>query len=80
MFQVYLGEFEKMGKLLNLNEIHERICENHEHSNLQYRDLVCDVVVSKCIFNFLIWQFKPIQLFRYDYLFTKENMKKKKKE
>lgn len=67
ILQVYLDEFEKRGRFLNLEETHERVCENYEHVNFQYHDLVCDVVVTKCNFNVLGTKtiFRSIELFRY---------------
>lgn len=54
VFQVNSGEFEKRGRMLNLKETHERVCENQENSDLQYHDAVYDVKVTRRIFEFII--------------------------
>lgn len=77
IIQVHLGEFEKGGRMLNLKETHERVCRNQEHSNFLYHDpVICNVLITKCIFNFLLKNLKPINLYRY---YERKYRKRKKK-
>lgn len=51
--QVYIGQYEKNGKFLSMEETHRIICnENHIHT---YRhDSISNVSITKCIYEYVI--------------------------
>lgn len=51
-----LGTVYKTGRMLSLSETHNLIC-NTTHENIDYlHDPVTDVILTRCIFNFLTKQ------------------------
>lgn len=63
LYSSRIGYHEKTGRMLNLIETHNLICKiNHDitHSH----DPVADVIITKCIFNYIIKDIGPIQLYK----------------
>lgn len=50
--QVEIGKFNKRGRLMNLNETHNMVC-NKIHGNTYLHDPVMDVNLTKCLFHYL---------------------------
>lgn len=56
LFSTSIGRFNKNGRMLNLSETHGAIC-NKDHIISYCHDPVTDVILSKCIFNYIILKF-----------------------
>ncbi|KAE9523951.1 hypothetical protein AGLY_015598 [Aphis glycines] len=53
IFEVDIGKFDKTGRLLNLVETHDRVC-NRKHKTTYAHDPRLDVEYTKCIFNHVL--------------------------
>lgn len=63
IYSTKIGYYQKNGRMLNLMETHDLICKiNHDitHSH----DPVADVIITKCLFNYIIRDMGPIQLYK----------------
>jgi len=57
IFEVDIGTFNKNGRLLNLEETHEIIC-NKKHKIIHAHNPRINVIYIKCIFDYVIRRFK----------------------
>jgi len=48
-----LGNFDKNGRLLNLNETHDLILCNENHNDTYLHDPVTDVKITRCLYHYL---------------------------
>ncbi|KAE9522844.1 hypothetical protein AGLY_016761 [Aphis glycines] len=53
IFEVDLGKFDKSGRLLNLVETHDRVC-NRKHKTTYAHDPRMEMKYTKCIFNHVL--------------------------
>lgn len=58
-----VGYQEKNGRMLNLMETHDLVCKTN-HNITHSHDPVADVIITKCIFNYIIKKLGPIQLYK----------------
>lgn len=56
LFSTSIGRFNKNGRMLNLSETHAAVCDKN-HIISYCHDPVTDVILSKCIFNYIILKF-----------------------
>lgn len=63
LFSIEIGHLEKNGRMLNLMETHNLICKT-KHDITVCHDPVTDVILTKCIFNFIMQKFKPAKFYR----------------
>jgi hypothetical protein len=63
LYSVNIGHVQKNGRMLNLKETHDMLCERG-HEVTYCHDLMTDVTYTKCIFNYLIKKIGPSKLFR----------------
>jgi hypothetical protein len=58
-----IGYVNKNGRILSLKEMHGLICKE-EHEITYCHDPVTDVILTKCIFNYIINKITPKKLFK----------------
>jgi len=75
IYRGYIGTMKKNGRMLNLLEAHGLIC-NKDHRITHTHDPVADVILTKCIFNYIVSKVRPFKLYK---LCNKERRKKYKK-
>ncbi|KAE9536187.1 hypothetical protein AGLY_007410 [Aphis glycines] len=64
IFEVDIGKFDKTGRLLNLVETHDRVC-NRKHKTTYAHDPRLDVEYTKCIFNHVLQKQRYENLIQY---------------
>jgi len=57
LFEVNIGTYDKNGRLLNHEETHSLIC-SRKHKITHAHDPSTDVILTKCIFDFVIRKYK----------------------
>jgi len=63
MYEIDIGYFAKNGRILTLKEAHDIIC--HKTHEITYcHDPVTDVILTRCIFKYLITKMRPATLYR----------------
>jgi len=63
IYSTKIGHHPKNGIMLNLVETHDLICKIN-HNTTHGRDPIADVIITKCLFNFIIRDMGPIQLYK----------------
>jgi len=58
-----IGHHQKNGRMLNLMETHDLICRI-DHNVTHCHDPIADVILTKCMFNYIIKDMGPIQLYK----------------
>lgn len=58
-----IGYVEKRGRMLNLGETHSIICKNKHNDITHLHDPITDVILTKCIFNYIINKITPPKLY-----------------
>ena len=64
IYEVEIGTFNKKGRLLNLEETHNIIC-NKKHKITYAHDPRTDVIYTKCIFDYVIRKYKYENLIQH---------------
>jgi len=64
LFEVDIGSYDKRGRLLNLEETHRLICSKR-HKVTYAHDPRTDVILTKCIFDFVIRKYKYENLIKH---------------
>jgi len=63
LYSGYLGKLNKNGRMLGLSEAHELACDIN-HNITHCHDPVADVILTKCLFNYIVTKIKPIKLYK----------------
>ena len=63
LYSGYLGELNKNGRMLGLSEAHNLAC-NINHKITHCHDPITDVILTKCLFNYIVTKIKPIKLYK----------------
>ncbi len=63
LYSSEIGYQEKNGRMLNLMETHDLICKTN-HNITHSHDPIADVIITKCLFNYIIKDMGPIQLYK----------------
>jgi len=64
IFEVDVGHFDKKGRLLTLEETHGLIC-TRKHKITHAHDPRTDVILTKCISDFVVRKFKYENLIKH---------------
>lgn len=64
LYSAGIGHHEKNGRMLNLMETHDLVCDT-KHEITHSHDPMTDVIITKCLFNYIIKEMGPIQLYKY---------------
>lgn len=62
IFNTEIGYQQKKGRMLNLKETHDLICKE-KHTITYCHDPVTDVILTKCIFKYIVKTMKPSKLY-----------------
>lgn len=62
IFNTEIGYQKKEGRMLNLKETHDLICKE-KHTITHCHDPVTDVILTKCIFKYIVKTMKPSNLY-----------------
>ena len=63
LYSGYLGELNKNGRMLGLLEAHDLAC-NIDHKITHCHDPIADVILTKCLFNYIVSKMKPVKLYK----------------
>lgn len=64
IFSTYIGAYQKNGRQLSLTETHSMVC-TQRHDITYAHDPCTDVILTKCIFNFIVRRFMFKNLINY---------------
>ncbi|XP_022166854.1 uncharacterized protein LOC111031288 [Myzus persicae] len=76
LYSGYIGTINRNGRMLNLLETYGLVC-NIDHNITHCHDPVADIILTKCIFNYVVNEIRPIKLYR---LCRREKRQRKKKK
>ena len=63
LYSGYIGKINKNGRMLNLLEAHGLVCDMDHHIT-HCHDPIADVILTKCIFNYVVLKIRPIHLYK----------------
>jgi len=63
LYSSRIGYLEKNGRMLNLMETHDLVCTIN-HNITHSHDPIADLTITKCLFNHIIKNMGPIQLYK----------------
>ncbi|XP_060866547.1 uncharacterized protein LOC132942283 [Metopolophium dirhodum] len=63
LYSGYIGKLNKNGRMLNLIEAHGLVCNTNHHIT-HFHDPIADVILTKCVFDYVVAKIRPIYLYR----------------
>ncbi|XP_060858581.1 uncharacterized protein LOC132935947 [Metopolophium dirhodum] len=63
LYSGYIGKLNKNGRMLNLLEAHGLVCNTNHHIT-HCHDPIADVILTKCVFDYVVTKIRPIYLYR----------------